>query len=245
MARQLISRAQNRSECLQHLQYNKKENKNLNNTKNSKINTRNNSHAKSSILACVNMFLQDWITSQNLSFRKLDRRTKNFEWKLVGQVRSKYLNPNSNLDCVLHSYFNELKDILGATPKQLIRILSHLDPKLYSKLTSDITKFAKRTLSLYFHPQQWICFVDLGTLIGYPKEKFRVFKDDVHNWLVKPVDANLLDIDEIVTEITTLLGPVSSDPTSFQTFDSWLLARWPWMGTGASKESELELNNYL
>lgn len=179
--------------------------------------------------------------SLGIGLRSL-RRMKDFLWKQVGIVRAKIFNDGTFFS-VLMNYFKQCGFI---NYKKLAGFISKLSPVQISKLNSHLNVWAKRDLSKQFPDQQWIKIVDLHTLAGYPKTVHRVFNDDVANWLVNDTTECLMGVSEIKSHIYSILGRVlfnnNSGNGGYTSFKQWVKARFTWMGQGAGKGSNLEVD---
>jgi len=156
-------------------------------------------------------------------------------------VRAKTVNTTGNIFNIYLDYFTRCN---FQNARRLALIFSRLEPKEMAKLVSALNTYIKKEMSRIYPPNIWMKAIDLGNLVGFPKAKDRVFKDDVHRWLTEPGPECSFTVDQIYAEMCTILGPqTGTGGNKYHTLDAFTKARYTWANSGASKYSELEYKN--
>jgi len=177
----------------------------------------------------------DFFIRKKLHFKsaKSILKRKPFDEKLLVGVKRTHLH--QTMDEIYHEYF---ADICGIRPKTIGRIINRFSASELSKFNSFINTEFK--LNSRYLTQDWICYIDLGTLIGYPKLSARTFKDNPTHWLVSGVEFPNINVSEIESKIAILLGqPFISE---FPTYYNWVNMRWTWQNNGSSKHTNMVIN---
>jgi len=182
------------------------------------------------------------LTFKNNFHRKVLRR-KDYEWKFIGDVRSTQIN-DGTLRSVLRNYFeliNRSRNV-SYSSNSLCNLLARLKPTEFAKVTSALNNYVKGSLLRVYPVENCINFIDLQTLVGYPKSSDRVFKNDIPGWLVDKdneydrVVYNKVEINSIFSELFGVTIPGNFD---YKNFTEYLLARGTWINSGSSKYSKL------
>lgn len=160
----------------------------------------------------------------------------------LGIYRSKKLCGDGNVFLVFCNYFSNLSNRLLYFIKNLLCLNNHEA----ATFCSDLNFYLKNIISKKFPVQEWINYVDVQTLFGYPKRYFRYFKEGedvtLKNWLLEEKNI-VLERKEILNVFTDILGSVSPpDQTEELKFSTWITMRQNWINDGAAKYSRLTVN---
>jgi len=173
--------------------------------------------------------------------KKFYRRRDPYNWSQVGKVRSKLLNDGTIRSC-FEAYFK----ILGFDNSNIIsHILSVFTPKELSGFSSFLNQLAKNEFSKIMKPEYWSIFCDIGSLVGYPGDKDRIFKQDIPAWLTtgpKSTVEQQANFNLVSKAIFDIMGSKVTETTRWRSFRDWVLARHTWMNQGASRYSKLEVD---
>lgn len=157
----------------------------------------------------------------------------------IGQIRSKQVNDGS-----IFSVFKKYFELLGYNNSStLAKMICVLKTEWMNSLFSFINQRSKKYLSSQLDPEVWDRFCDLGSLVGYPKQDGRVFKQDIPKWLTNKGARSGFSFtkDRLKKVYSKILGSIhlSSEKPQFKSFNDWLFARYTWLNEGANKHSNL------
>lgn len=174
-----------------------------------------------------------------IKIRQLRQKRKDYAWNNVGVVRSPLVN-DGTVRSVFSEYFRRVK---AANYKTLSMLLSRLTPEELAYINSELNFYSKNVLSKLYFPNEWINYVDIHTLVGYPKTQDRIFSDDVKAWLVEGVQKVKITKEEVKKYIYDIMGQVVPSSRGFyNNLDDYITARYTWMGKGSAQDVKLEVD---
>jgi len=161
----------------------------------------------------------------------------------IGQIRSKQVNDGS-----IFSVFKKYFDLLGYTnASTLSKMICVLKTEWMNSLFSFLNQRSKKYLSSQLDPEVWGRFCDLGSLVGYPKQEGRIFKQDIPMWLTNKGACSgfAYTKDRLKNVYSKILGSIhlNSEKPQFKDFNAWLFARYTWMNEGSNKHSSLQVDD--
>jgi len=173
-----------------------------------------------------------------VSSSKLNKRQP-LKFENIGVLRYGF---NNYYDIFL-KYFNDCDFI---NYKRLANICSKLSIIEATDIFSHISTVAKTHFSKIVPVKEWIKICDLSSLYGYPKPHDRIGTSNVRRWLcIDDIKLSKDKVAEIETDMKLILGPSNKGSFPYNSLSDYALARQNWMNDGASKHSDLYVEDEL